>query len=180
MKATRLLLAAMVLGTAIGAGQVDAQGCSGAASCAGTNTATVLVPALVKLVMPSNTTSLTAPTADQIETGATVGPDAGPTFTVKANRSWTLNIKSGAPTNWTYSGAFAGVKPIADLLWSNAVAGTYAAITTSDILFTSGAAATNGASAQPFFKTVWASGFTNAANQPGTYTLPVTFTLTAP
>jgi hypothetical protein len=180
MKATRSLLAAMVLGTAIGASQVDAQGCSGAASCAGTNTAQVVVPALVKLAMTSNTTSLTAPSADQIDLGATVGPDAGPTFTVKANRSWTLNIKSGNPTNWTYTGAFAGVKPIADLQWSNAVGGSYAAITASDVVFTNGAAATNGASAQPFFKTVWASGFTNVANEPGTYTLPVTFTLTAP
>jgi hypothetical protein len=180
MKATRILLAAMVLGTAIGASQVDAQGCSGAASCAGTNTATVLVPALVKLVMPSNTTTLTAPSADQIETGSTVGPDAGPAFTVKANRSWTLNIKSSLATNWTYSGAFAGVKPISDLQWSNAVGGTYVAITGSDVLFASGAAATNGATAQPFFKTVWAAGFTNVANEPGTYTLPVTFTLTAP
>ena len=180
MKATRSLLAAMVLGTAIGASQVDAQGCSGAASCAGTNTAQVVVPALVKLTMPSNTTSLTAPSADQIDIGATVGPDAGPIFTIKANRSWTLNIKSGNPVSWTYTGAFAGVKPIADLLWSNAVAGSYVAITTGDVQFSNGGAATNGASAQPFFKTVWASGFTNVANEPGTYTLPVTFTLTAP
>jgi hypothetical protein len=180
MKATRSLLAAMVLGTAIGASQVDAQGCSGATSCAGTNTAQVVVPALVKLVMPSNTTTLTAPSADQIDLGATVGPDAGPTFTIKANRSWTLNIQSGVATNWNYTGSFAGVKPIADLLWSNAVAGSYVAITGSAVLFTSGGAATNGASAQPFFKTVWASGFTNVANEPGTYTLPVTFTLTAP
>ncbi len=180
MKATRSLLAALVLGTAIGASQVDAQGCSGANSCVGTNTAQVVVPALVKLVMTSNTTNLTAPTADQIDLGATVGADAGPNFTIKANRSWTLNIKSGNPTNWTYAGAFAGVKPIADLQWSNAVAGTYAAITASDVLFTSGAASTNGTAAQPFFKTVWVLGFNNVANEPGTYTLPVTFTLTAP
>jgi hypothetical protein len=180
MKATRSLLAAMVLGTAIGASQVDAQGCSGAASCAGTNTATVLVPTLVKLTMPSNTTSLTAPTADQIDLGATVGPDAGPTFTVKANRSWHLNIKSGVSPNWNYTGSFAGVKPIADLQWANALAGTYVAITTTDAVFTSGGAATNGVTAQPFFQTVWAAGFNNPANEPGTYTLPVTFTLIAP
>jgi hypothetical protein len=180
MKATRLILAAMVLGTVAGASQANAQGCSGSNSCAGTNTAQVVVPALVKLAMTSNTTSLTAPTADQIDLGATVGPDAGPIFTIKANRSWTMNIKTSNPTNWTYSGSFAGVKPIADLQWSNAVAGTYAAITSSDAPFTLGAAATNGATAQPFFKTVWASGFTNVANEPGTYSLPVVFTLSAP
>lgn len=180
MRATRLLLAAMVLGTVIGASQSNAQGCSGANSCAGINTAQVVVPALVKLAMTATTTSLTAPTADQVDLGATVGPDAGPTFTIKANRSWTLNIRSQNLTNWTYTGTNSGVKPIADLQWSNAVAGTYAAITATDALFTSGGAATNGASAQPYFKTVWAAGFTLAANAPGTYQLPIVFTLSAP
>src|ERR1700694_410750 len=102
MKATRLLLAAMVLGTVISASQANAQGCSGAVSCAGTNTAQVVVPALVKLAMTATLTSLTAPTADQVDLGATVGPDAGPTFTIKANRSWTLNIRSGNPSTRTY------------------------------------------------------------------------------
>jgi hypothetical protein len=170
----------MVLGTIIGASQSNAQGCSGANSCAGINTAQVVVPALVKLAMTATTTSLTAPTADQVDLGATVGPDAGPTFTIKANRSWTLNIRSQNLTNWTYTGTNSGVKPIADLQWSNAVAGTYAAITATDALFTSGGAATNGASAQPYFKTVWAAGFTLAANAPGTYQLPIVFTLSAP
>ena len=100
MNATRFLLAAMVLGTAIGVEQANAQ-CSGnAGSCNTTNTASVSVNALVKLGMGGVATSLTSPTADQIEAGALIA-DNGPSFTIKANRSWTLNIKTTNATIWT-------------------------------------------------------------------------------
>ena len=179
MNATRFLMAAMVLGTAIGANQANAQ-CSGnLGSCNTTNTASVSVNALVKLGMGGTTTSLTSPTADQAEVGALLA-DAGPTFTVKANRSWTLNIKTTNASNWTYVGSFGGTKPISDLTWSNAVAGTYVGLSSSDALFLSGASSTNGFAAQAFFKTVWAAGFTQPSNAPGVYSLPVVFTLSAP
>ncbi len=163
MNATRFVLATMVLGSAIGVNQAAAQ-CSGnAGTCNTTNTASVSVNALVKLGMSAATTSLTSPTADQVEIGATIA-DAGPSFTVKANRSWTLNIKTTAASNWTYVGSNGGTKPISDLTWSNAAS----------------ASATNGTAAQAFFKTVWAAGFTQLSNAPGTYSLPVVFTLSAP
>jgi len=178
MNATRFLLAAMVLGTAIGV-EANAQ-CSGnAGSCNTTNTASVSVNALVKLGMSATTTALTAPTADDIDAGAVI-QNSGPSFTIKANRSWTLNIKTTNATVWTYAGAFAGTKPISDLTWSNAAAGTYANIGTSDAVFLSGAGATNGAAAQAFFRTVWAAGFAQPSNVPGSYSLPVVFTLSAP
>jgi hypothetical protein len=179
MKATRSLLAAMVLATAIGTSQANAQ-CSGnAGTCNTVNTASVTVGALVKLGMSSASTALTSPTADDVEAGATIADD-GPSFTVKANRSWTLKIKSQNAASWTYVGSNAGVKPIADLSWSTAANGTFAAITSSDATFLSGAAASNGTAAQAFFKTNWASDFSSASNAPGTYSLPVVFTLTAP
>ena len=179
MKATRLILAAMVLGTAVGATQANAQ-CSGnAGTCNTTNTASVTVGALVKLDMSSPTTSLTAPTADQVASGALIA-DPGPSFTIKTNRSWNMKIRSGNALNWTYGGSDAGVKAISDLTWSTASAGIYSAITASDVTFTSGASSTNGTAAQVFFKTVWASDFTSLSNAPGTYSLPIVFTLTAP
>jgi len=179
MNATRFFLAAVVLGSVIGASQSNAQ-CSGnAGSCNTTNVASVTVNALVKLGMGASTTSLTSPTADQVEVGATIA-DAGPSFTIKANRSWTLNIKTSNASLWTYVGSNSGTKPISDLTWSNAVAGSYVGIGSSDALFLSGAAATNGTAAQAFFKTVWAAGFTQPSNAPGTYSLPVVFTLSAP
>ncbi|MDP9204288.1 MAG: hypothetical protein M3P12_02385 [Gemmatimonadota bacterium] len=179
MKATRTLLAAMVLGTAIGASQANAQ-CSGnAGSCNTTNTASVTVGALVKLGMSATTTALTAPTADDIDVGAVIA-NSGPSFTVKANRSWTLKIKSQNATNWTYAGTSSGVKPISDLAWSTSAGGSFAAITSSDATFTSGASSTNGAAAQAFFKTTWVADFADASNREGTYSLPIVFTLTAP
>ena len=178
MNATRFLLPAVVVASVFGANQAEAQ-CSGSGSCNTTNTASVIVNALVKLGMGSTTTSLTSPTADQVEIGAVV-PDNGPTFTIKANRSWTLNIKTTNASLWTYVGSLGGTKPISDLTWSNAVGGSYVGIASSDALFLSGAAATNGTAAQAFFKTVWAAGFTQPSNAPGTYSLPVVFTLSAP
>ena len=179
MKATRSLLAAMVLATAIGATNANAQ-CSGnAGSCNTTNTASVTVGALVKLGMSSATTSLTNPTADDVDAGNVIA-DAGPSFTIKANRSWTLKIKSQNAANWTSVGSNSGVKPIGDLSWSTAANGTFAAITGSDATFASGASASNGTAAQAFFKTSWQSDFTSASNAPGTYSLPIVFTLKAP
>ena len=179
MNATRFLLAAMVLGTAIAGNQANAQ-CSGnAGSCFTTNTASATVNALVKLGMGGTATTLTSPTADQIETGASI-PTDGPTFTIKANRSWTLNIKTTAVSNWAYVGSFAGTKPISDLTWSTASAGTFTNMSSTDAVFLSGASATNGLAAQAFFKTTWAAGFTQPSNAPGVYSLPVVFTLSAP
>jgi len=179
MNATRLILAAMVLGSTIGVNQANAQ-CSGnAGGCLTVNTASATVNALVKLGMSSAATTLSSPTADQVEIGATLA-DAGPSFTVKANRSWTLNIRTSNPANFTYVGTNGGVKPISDLTWSNALAGSYVGISTTDALFLSGAAATNGTAAQAFFKTVWAAGFTQPSNAPGTYSMAVVFSLSAP
>jgi hypothetical protein len=179
MTANRFLLAALVLGSLAGANQANAQ-CSGnAGGCLTINTASATVNALVKLGMSATTTALSSPTADQVDIGATIA-DAGPTFTVKANRSWTLNIRTSNPATFTYAGSFSGAKPISDLTWSNAAAGTYAAISSSDALFLTGAAASNGTAAQAFFKTVWAAGFTQPSNAPGTYSLPIVFSLSAP
>jgi hypothetical protein len=180
MKATRLFLAAMVLGTTAGASQANAQ-CSGQNTCTSpAHTASVSVGNLVKLGMPSSSTTLTSPTADDIDAGNMVGPDAGPVLSIKANRSWTLKIKSGNATNWTFAGTGAGVKPISDLLWALGSGGSYVAITNGDVTFTSGGTSTNGASAQPYFKTQWTADFTSASNLPGTYSLPIIFTLSAP
>jgi hypothetical protein len=179
MIATRSLLAAMVLGAAIGVSEANAQ-CSGnAGTCNTVNTASVTVGTLVKLGMSSAATTLTNPSADDVDAGNTLA-DAGPIFSVKANRSWTLKIKSQNATNWDYVGSNAGVKPISDLSWATAAGGTYAAITNTDATFLSGASATNGTPAQAFFKTSWVSNFASASNAPGTYSLPIVFTLTAP
>ena len=74
MKATRTILAAMVLGTVIGASQANAQCTGNAGTCNTTNTASVTVGALVKLGMSSATTTLTNPTADDRSDGRVIIP----------------------------------------------------------------------------------------------------------
>jgi len=180
MNSTRFVLAAMVLGTALGSSQANAQCSSNIGSCNTTNTAQVSVGALVKLGMTTASTTLTSPTADNIDAGDVL-QDAGPVFTVKANRSWNLKIKSGNATNFTYvSGGNAGVKPISHLAWSTTAGGTYAAITSSDVTFASGAGATNSGAESSFFRTTWVNDFADASNREGVYSLPIVFTLTAP
>jgi hypothetical protein len=179
MNATRFLMAAAVLGSVFGANQANAQCSSNTGSCFTTNTASVVMNALVKLDMGSTTTSLTSPTVAQVEVGAVIA-DPGPSFTIKANRSWTLNIKTTNASLFTYTGPLAGTKPISDLTWSNASAGSFVGIASSDAPFLTGAAATNGLVAQAFFRTVWAAGFTQPSNVPGTYSMPIVFTLSAP
>ncbi|MFL5524034.1 MAG: hypothetical protein ACJ8AF_07955, partial [Gemmatimonadaceae bacterium] len=83
-------------------------------------------------------------------------------------------------SNWSYLGTDGGVKSIGDLAWSTASNGTFAALTSSDVTFTSGAAASNGTSAPIYFRTSWLNDFTSVSNAPGTYSLPIVFTLTAP
>jgi len=178
MKATRSLLAAMVLGTAIGASQSSAQCSSNTGSCNTTNTASVTVGALVKLGMTTTTTALTAPSVTDIE-GAVSLDNAGPAFTVKANRSWNLKIKSFNATTFDYVGTDSGVKPISDLSWAISSGGSYSALTASDVSIASGASS-NSTTVNAFFRTSWAGGFSAASNAPGTYSLPIVFTLTAP
>jgi hypothetical protein len=181
MKATRLLLAAMVLGTVVGASQADAQQtCSGnSGSCTATNTAQVLIPALVKLDLGSTTTSLTSPTADAVDLGTAVD-NAGPTISIKSNRSWNLNLKSGRAQYWDFNGLAGTAKPISDLTWSATSGSGYAAITATDALLKSGASATGNGSATVFFRTLYTGGLADPSNAPGTYSLPIVFTLSAP
>lgn len=172
----RPLLGALLL--VAGAERAAAQSCAGSNSCATTMTASVTVPALVSLGLSSASLALTPPAPGDLTTGYV--QDNGPTITVKANRSWTLAIHTTAPTNWTYTGANSGVKPITDLTWSNTSGGTYAAITASAVAILSNQAKTNGANPTVFFRTLYPNDYSDARNAPGVYDLPVVFTLSAP
>jgi hypothetical protein len=176
MSVTRIAAAAVLIGSAMLAGPVSAQ-CSASNSCSTTNTASVTIGALVQLEMSSTTTSLTAPTVSDL--GGSVANN-GPTFVVHANEAWTLSIKSGNAVNWTYTGSQSGVKPISDLTWSSASNGTFAAITATDATLASGASSTNNTAAAAFFKTLYSADYSAASNRPGSYSLAVVFTLSAP
>lgn len=178
MKATRTILVATALAALVSARPAGAQ-CVGINTCNVIHTVSVTVAALVKLDVGAATTTLTSPTVADITNGAAVA-DPGPTLAITANRSWTLNIKSQNPTTWSYTGGAGGLKPIGDLTWSTAAGGTFTALTATDVIFTSGTTGVLAHPAQAFFRTSWAGGFSSPGNAPGTYTLPIVFTLTAP
>jgi hypothetical protein len=174
----RILLSATLIG-GVTVAPAAAQSCSGTASCSVTSTASVTIPALVALdVAGGGALTLTAPTVADLSTGYV--QDAGPSITVKANRTWTLSVHTTATTNWSYTGSEGGVKPISDLTWSNTSTGTYAAITNSAAAVVTNQAKTNAGAPTIFFRTVYSSDFSANNNAVGSYSIPVVFTLSAP
>jgi len=98
----------------------------------------------------------------------------GPTFTVKSNRAYKVQISAAAAT-FTTSTSYA--KPAGDLQWSTAANGTFAQLsTTSADVVANGVATAGSASVGLFYKTT----FDLLQNVPGAYSLDVKFTLVAP
>jgi len=176
---TMLKAAALMSVMVIAATPVTAQSCTGTTSCSVTSTASVTVPALVSLdVAGAGAITLTAPVVADLTTGYV--QDAGPSITVKANRTWTLSVHTTATTNWSYTGTQGGVKPIGDLTWSNTAGGTYAAMTNSAAAVVTNQAKTNAGAPTVFFRTIYSSDFSSNNNSVGSYSIPIVFTLSAP
>lgn len=168
---TILVLAGLLLGRA----PLLAQGPSCTTNgCTITNTASATVGDILKLSLNTAApTDLGTPTAADFDAGYMDA--AGPTATVKANRPWSVAV-SGAAASFTYTGALADPnKPATDLKWGTA-AGTYPNDMGSSAVLFSGASGTAGSSQQVFYRTL----FAYDKDVPGTYSLTVNFTLSAP
>ena len=175
----KAVLLSVALASAAWAVRADAQTCSSnAGSCTVGVTASVAVPALISLDAGSTTLTLTPPDVADLATGYV--QDAGPTFVVKANRTWTLAVHTSAAANWTYVGTQSGVKAIGDLTWSETVGGTYVAITGSAAPIVTSQARTNAGAPTIFFRTLYSSDFSADNNAAGSYSIPLVFTLSAP
>jgi hypothetical protein len=165
-----LTLALLLGGATVG----RAQSCTGN-PCSVTNTASVTVGTVLRLTLSSTTTSLTAPDETSYNNGFQDDLSAL-TATVKANRGWTMSIKSGA-ANWTASGAGArAAKPAGDLEWSTSGGAPFNALTTSNASIGTSASGTAGAVRTVSYRTLW----DYTLDTPGTYSLDVVFTVTAP
>jgi hypothetical protein len=167
-----LLLAAAGL---LGVNQrASAQTCSGN-PCSVTNTASVTVGTMLKLTLSSTTTSLTSPDTTAFNNGY---QDylAALSATVKANRGWSLKVNGGAAT-WTAVGAGARAnKPVGDLEWSTSGGAPFTALTTSAASIASSASGTSGTTTTLSYRTLW----NYTLDTPGTYSMDVVFTATAP
>jgi hypothetical protein len=139
-----------------------------------TTYATVTVNTILRLTINDTSTAIGSPTEADFDAGfQDVG--AAVTATVKSNRGWTLNIAGGAAT-WTGTGGASATKAVGDLRWRTGGAAPGTALTTSNVAINSGANGTGGTATNVSYDIVW----TYASDTPGTYTLPVVFTATAP
>jgi hypothetical protein len=141
--------------------------CNGGSSCTVPITATATINAVARLTISSTTTSLTAPTAADFGTTAGV-TSAGPTVTVLSNTGYTLTAAASAST-WT---APSGVsKPATDLKMK---VGAGPVVPLGQV-----GSSTSGTSSTAYsisYNTI----YNWTTDKPGSYSLVVNYTLTAP
>ncbi len=170
---------AVVMGLPMVASSASAQ-CmaSGApANCGQPGSVTMTAGRVVRLQMTAVSTPLTAPTPADFDAG--FNATTGPTFTVSANASWTLQVHAAAAT-WTATNTSPGAparanKPAADLQWSTASNGSFVALTTTDVNLVTGAATASNATTL-YFQTL----YDWTLDTPGIYSMAIVLTLTSP
>jgi hypothetical protein len=136
--------------------------------------ATIMNPALLSfMVSPPTTLTATATVTDMDDVdGMATGSIA--TITVQGNRTWSISV-NGNSALWTATGGAWASKPVSDLRWSLTPTGvSTAASTTASTLMTGNPS--SGTPINVYFRPVvhWLT------DKPGTYTMGVTFTITAP
>lgn len=143
-------------------------------SCSGNVASSLTIPILIRLTIDDTSTTFIPPTAADYTAGQTSTASTGPVVTIKTNNSWTLLVRATAAT-WTGSGGARATKPVGDLLWATTSGGAYTAMTAVNVTVATG---TRGVAnvTTIFYKQNW----TWNLDTPGTYTLTVVFTATAP
>ena len=132
---------------------------------------------VVRLQVSAGSTALSAPTPADFDAG--LNATTGPTLTVSANAAWTLHLRASSAL-WTATNTSPGAparttKPAADLKWSTASNGSFAALTTGDVTLLTGSATANSATTL-YFQTL----YNWTLDTPGNYSLSIVLTLTAP
>jgi len=137
-------------------------------------TINITITRAVRLSMTPATVLLDTPTGAEFEAG--FGQTTGPVLTMKANTAWSISIRS-TQALWTATPAAARQdKPVSDLRWGTAVAGPFTSFTTANVTLRSGATATAGTVIPLFLRVQYAW----LLDVPGSYTLPLQLTVTAP
>ena len=132
---------------------------------------TVTAPTILRLTTTTASTALSAPVEANFDNvlGRTDGTTVG--ITVKSNVLATGQIATGA-ANW--SGPGSTTKAIGDLRWSTTGAAPFTALTGTD------AAVVLSARGNRSQTITWNTLWNSLTDEPGAYTIPVTFTLTTP
>jgi hypothetical protein len=167
---------------AFGASPARAQGscfvnnqasCSVPATPDATHAINLTVTAATRLSVATTSIALPAVTAVQFDT--LYGPSVGTGLIIRSNTNWSVTIQASSLT-WTGVGPLARTdRPATDLQWSLASASGFSDVSTSPVALTNGAA-TGGESVTMFLR----GRFTWLLDTPGSYTLPIQLTITAP
>ena len=153
---------------------------SSAVSCTVATTLSMTMPSLMKLTLSGTAVTLTAPAViadfDAI-TGLASTDNTGPTFTVRSNRSYRVQVSADAATfsHTAPSGAATYAKPAGDVEYKIG-SGSLVTLTTTATDIGSGSATSASSLVQVAYKTA----YDITKDQPGAYSLGVTFTLVAP
>ncbi|MBK7906619.1 MAG: hypothetical protein IPJ78_08635 [Gemmatimonadetes bacterium] len=173
-----LLLAALLLGSlpAIVSGQGNCT-VNNRATCTVGGTANygmnLTVTTVVRLQIPSTVVPLGTATATEFAAG--FGTPALTPLLIRANRSWTVTLRSTAGT-WTGTGPQARPnKPVGELQWGTAAGGPFANMSTTAVTIGTGAA-TAGTTVNLYLRSVYQW----TLDRPGAYSLPLQLTITAP
>jgi hypothetical protein len=134
----------------------------------------ITITQAIRLESSAVAVALVAPSGLDYDAG--FGLTVGPVLTMKANVSWTVTLRA-TQALWTASPAPARAdKPVTDLQWGVAAAGPFTDLTTSATTIATGAAGTNGTSIPLHFRVKYAW----LLDSPGTYSIPLQLTVTAP
>ncbi|MGH7602629.1 MAG: hypothetical protein ACRENK_01380 [Gemmatimonadaceae bacterium] len=169
----------VILVAALGSRAVDAQCTASGApdSCNLPGSVSMTAGRIVRLEVSAGSTALTPPTTADFDAGQ--NSTTGPTLTVSANSSWTLQLHASTAV-WTATNTSPGApawvnKPAGDLEWSTSVGGPFNALTTTDATLVSGPATPANATTL-YFQTL----YNWTQDTPGNYTLAIVLTLTSP
>jgi hypothetical protein len=151
--------------------------CAQQSSCSLQPTATLTIPTIVRMQVPSLAVTLDGSSITDISGGAAVVAGPFGDVNVRANAAWNLTIAANA-ANWTYTGSAAGVRA-ANTLQYSINSGAFAAISQTAATVATGAAS-NGQNVNVQFQATIPADYSDPANRPGSYALGLTLTLTAP
>jgi len=139
----------------------------------------MVMRSLMSLTLSGTSVTLNTPLAvGEFVDGLVEKTTVGPSFQVKSNRSYRVQISADAPTfsHTPQAGAATYAKPASDVQWRVGGSGNYSDLSTDPADIGSGIATALSAASQVGYNTK----FNITKDQPGTYALGVTFTLVAP
>lgn len=141
------------------------------------------VPQVLALTVDTNTVTMNFVTGDYNATtgAATKTTTSANTFSVSSNKSWTVSVKANtAAFSFTPSlGDTDPSKPAGNLSYKLSTAGTYTALTTTNASVKTGSKGGTATSGNSFIMDYQLTS-NLSQDPPGTYSLAVVYTLTAP